>query len=86
MPYALVTVQKTSNRAWPNGLDFYTHQLPKEEGVQQIAESAWLIRLDTDLLALANIVRLAHEANFPYHAIFLDQKPSVCSSLSTSKP
>jgi len=54
MPYALVTIEKSAPRdTWPDGLDFYVHELPKDEGVQQIAESAWLVRLDTDLLALA---------------------------------
>ncbi len=79
MPYALVTVEKASRQPWPDGLDFYTHELPREEGVLQIAESAWLIRLDTDLLALANIVRIAHDAKLPYHAIFFAQKPDLLS-------
>ena len=80
MTYALVTIQKPSPQtSWPNGLDFYVRLLPKDEGVRQIAESAWLIRLDTDLLALANLVRLAHEATMPCHALFFDHEPTVCS-------
>lgn len=79
MPYALVTIENKEQRAWPDGLDFYVHKLPKDEGVQQIAESAWLVRLDTDLLVLANLVRLAHEARLPYHSIFFLQKPDVLS-------
>ena len=81
MPYALVIVDKNQSRdAWPEGLDFYAHRLPKEEGVQKTGEGAWLVNLDTDLLVLAQIVRLAHEAHMPYHAVFFDQKPNVCSS------
>ena len=79
MPYALVTVENPSRHQWPDGLDFYTRELPSDEGLKQIAESTWLIRLDTDLLALANIVRLAHEARLPYHAIFFAQKPDLLS-------
>jgi len=85
MSYAIVTVEKSSPQmAWPSGLAFYTEDLPNDEGVIQIAESAWLIRLDTDLLALAQIVRLAHEATLIYHAVFFDQKPTVCSTTTTS--
>lgn len=85
MPYALVTIEKPVPRnAWPDGLDFYVHKLPKDEGVRQIAESAWLVHLDTDLLALANLVRLAHEANFPHHAIFFSEKPALLSFASKS--
>jgi|LakWasMet40_LOW7_FD_contig_123_67_length_2937_multi_4_in_1_out_0_6 hypothetical protein len=80
MPYALVTIEKSAPRdTWPDGLDFYVHELPKDEGVQQIAESAWLVRLDTDLLALANLVRLAHDAKLPCHSIFFLQKPDLLS-------
>ena len=79
MPYALITIEKNNNYAWPDGLDFYTHRLPKDEGVQQIAESAWLVNLDTDLLVLANLVRLAYEGKFPYHAIFFLEKPALLS-------
>ena len=79
MTYALITVENPSRQQWPDGLDFYTRLMPKEAGVQQIAESTWLIRLDTDLLVLANIVRLAHDARLPYHAIFWDRAPDLLS-------
>ena len=79
MPYALVTIENTSRRQWPEGLDFYTHEMPKDEGVQQIAESAWLVNLDTDLLVLANLVRLAYDGKYPYHAIFFPEKPDLLS-------
>lgn len=79
MPYALVTVVNKDQRAWPEGLDFHVHKLPKGEGLQQIAESAWLICLDTDLLVLAQIVVAAHKAKMPYHALVFDQKPNLLS-------
>lgn len=80
MTHALITVAKPDGRtAWPDGLDFYTQQLPRGEGLRQIAESCWLIDIDTDLLALANIVTLAHKAKLPVHAIFFDRKPDLVS-------
>ena len=83
MPYALITVENPSRRPWTTGLSFYTHELSKDEGVQQIAESAWLVNLDTDLLVLANIVKLAHDGKYPYHAIFFQQKPDLLSFSTT---
>jgi len=68
-----------SGSPWPEGLDFYAHKLPKEEGLQQIAESAWLIFRDTDLLVLAQIVVVVHKAKMPYHALVFDQKPNLLS-------
>jgi len=83
MTYAILVVDKPPQQPWPDGLDFYARQLPKDEVVLRLAENAWLIRIDTDLLALSNIVRFAHKAKFPLQAIFLDRKPDLVS-LETS--
>ena len=79
MTYALVIVEKPKN-GWPDGLDFYAHEMPIEEGCRRIHENSWLIRLDTDLLSLANLIRLAHEAKLPSSTLFFDDKPAICSS------
>lgn len=83
MPYALVTIENRDQRTWPDPLDFYVHKLPKEEGTLQIAESAWLICLDTDLIVLARLVVGAHEAKMPYHVFVSEQKPNLLSFQNT---
>lgn len=79
MPYALLIVDKPVHRPWPDGLDFYTRKLPIDEGLIRVAENSWLIRLDTDLLALANIVVFASKAKYPLRAMFFDKKPDLVS-------
>lgn len=81
MTYAIVTVENTPRREWPDELDFYIHIPPTDKGLRQIAESCWLINIDTDLLALSNIVRTAHKARMPVHAMFFPQKPDLISLL-----
>lgn len=80
MPYALVIVEKPKHN-WPDGLDFYASEMPNEEGVKKIEEGSWLVSLDTDQLALANIIRLAHGAKLRCHTLFFDHKPTFCSSV-----
>ena len=79
MTYALILVEKPKH-GWPEGIDFYAHRLPKEEGIRQIVEGSWLVNLDTDLIVLAQIVVAAQKAKIPYHATFFDQKPSFGSA------
>lgn len=89
MPYALVIVEKPKY-PWPDGLDFYAREMPNDpdikEGIWRIEENSWLISLDTDQLALANLIRLSHEEKLRCHTLFFDHKPSVCSSDVPPKP
>jgi hypothetical protein len=83
MPYALVIVERPTY-AWPDGLDFYAREMPSDpdmkEGMRRIEENSWLISLDTNAPALANLIRLSHEAKLRCHTLFFDHKPAFCSS------
>lgn len=86
MPYALVAVENKEQHPWPEGLDFYVHKWPTGEGMTQIAESTWLINLDTDLIVLGQIIVSSHKAGMPCHVLVTDQKPNVCSHVPPKKP
>ena len=66
-------------------MHFYTHEMPKDEGVRQLNESAWLLNLDTDLVVLAKMVSIAHDNKLPHQVLFFDQKPVFATALVEQK-
>ena len=85
MTYALVIVDKALNsRSWPDAMHKPLYDMPKVEGVTRLNEGAWLLQLDSSLLFLAGLIRLAHENNLPHHVAFFAEKPSFVCAPQTS--
>ena len=81
MTYALIIVaQAAGQNAWPEPLHHLLYKMPIPEGVTRLNESAWLVRLDSCLLFLAGVVRLAHESNLPHHVLFFEKEPAFVSA------
>jgi hypothetical protein len=86
MTFALVIVNKSAPRAtWPGEMFFYVHEMPTGEGVTRLNEGAWLLNLDTELLALAGIVQTAHSCGLPIRTLFFDQKPQFSTLEAAQK-
>jgi hypothetical protein len=76
MTFALIIVNKAAPRAtWPGEMFYLVHEMPSDAGVTRLNEGAWLLDLDTELLTLAGIVKVAHSCDLPIRALFFDQKP-----------
>lgn len=51
-----------------------------DEGVTRLNEGAWLVRLDSSLLFLSNLIRIAHEEKLPHRVLFFDKEPSFVAT------
>ena len=81
MKYALIIVAKDNpGNPWPDSMYRVLHKMPSVEGVTRLNESAWLVRLDSSLLFLSTLIRIAHDDKLPHHVLFFDEEPKFLST------